>query len=98
VIAIAAGVEIARTVAILEAEAERIIGDLVFRRILRGHQQLHRADFLLGMLRQMVGVVAADEAGISLLAKRTGEHPVVECGGFRFVDAILGLAGTNSGE
>jgi hypothetical protein len=28
----------------------------------RGDEQLHRVDLLLGMLRQMIGVIAADEA------------------------------------
>ena len=51
----AAGVEIARPMAILDAEAERIIGGVLVRRDFRRHQQLHRADFLLGMPRQMIG-------------------------------------------
>ena len=68
-----AGVEIARPMPIFDADAERIIGDLLFRRIFRGDQQFHCADFLLGMLCQMVGVVAAHEAGIGLLIVGPGK-------------------------
>jgi hypothetical protein len=45
------------------------------------------------MPRQMVGIVAAHEAGIGLLAGRRDEHPDVECISFRLVDAfLLGMA------
>ena len=98
VTAVAAGIEIAGAVAIFEAEAERIIDGLVFRRVLGRHQQLHRADFLLRMLRQMAGVITTHEAGIGLLAERAAEHPVVEGGGFGFVDALLGVTGIGSDD
>src|SRR5882757_9076219 len=65
----AAGIEIAGAVAIFEAEAERIIDGLVFRRVFSRHQQLHRADLLLRMLCQMAGVITPHEAGIGLLAE-----------------------------
>jgi hypothetical protein len=98
VIAVAAGIEIARAVAIFEAEAERIIDDLVFRCVVGRHQQLHRADFLLRMLRQMAGVITTHKAGIALLAGRAAEHPGVEGGGFGFVDALLGVTGMGSDD
>ena len=44
------------------------IDGLVFRCVLSRHQQFHRADFPLRMLRQMAAVMMAHEAGISLLA------------------------------
>jgi hypothetical protein len=59
---------------------------------------LHRADFLPGVLRQMAGVVAADKAGIGLLAQRAGEQPAVESGSLGLVDAILGAAKADSGK
>ena len=94
VAAIAAGVEIAGPVAIFDAKPERIIGGVLVRRNFRRHQQLHRADLLLGMPRQMIGIVAAHEAGIGLLAGRPGEHPDVEGVGLGLVDAfLLGVAG-----
>ena len=55
------------------------------------------ADFLLGMLRQMLGIVAAHEAGIGLLAKGAGEHPLVEGGSLGLVDAVLGMAEAGKG-
>src|SRR5258705_4094236 len=96
VIAVAAGIEIAGAVAIFEAEMERIIDGLVFRRVLGRHQQLHRADLLLRMLRQMAGVITTHEAGIGLLAERAAEHPGIEGGGF--VDALLGVTGAGSDD
>ena len=98
VIAVAAGIEIAGAVAIFEAEAERIIDGLVFRRVFGRHQQLHHADFLLRMLRQMAGVITTHEAGIGLLAERAAEHPGIECGGFGFIDALLGVTGMGSDD
>jgi hypothetical protein len=50
------------------------------------------------VLRQMAGVIAADEAGIGLLAKGAGKHPVVEGGCPGFVDPILGMASTGNGK
>ncbi|MEH2537418.1 hypothetical protein V1278_002257 [Bradyrhizobium sp. AZCC 1577] len=98
VIAIAAGIEIAYAVAIFETEAEGIIDGLVFRRVFGRHQKLHRADLLLRMPRQMVGVITTHKAGIRLLAERAVEHLPVECGGPGFIDAILGVAGIGSDE
>ena len=58
----AAGVEIARPVAIPDAEAGTNNWWLCSSAgISRRYQQLHRTDFLPGMPRQMVGVVAAHE-------------------------------------
>src|SRR6478752_3710129 len=94
----AAGIEIAGAVAIFETETERIIDGLVFRRVLGRHQQLHRADLLLRMLRQMAGVITTHEAGIGLLAERAAEHPGIEGGGFGFVDGFLGVTGMRSGD
>lgn len=72
--------------AIFEAEAERVIDGLVFRRVLGRHQKLHRADFQLRMLRQMAGVITTHEAGIGLQAERAAQQSGVEGGGF--VDAL----------
>ena len=86
--------KIAGAVAILQAEPERIIGDIIFRRDLGRDQQLHRVDLLQGMPRQVVGVIAAHEAGIGPLARRLGEHPEIERGRLGLVDAfLLGVAG-----
>jgi hypothetical protein len=44
----------------------------------------------------MAGVIAADEAGIGLLAQRAGEHLAVENGSFAFIDAVLGVTKADS--
>jgi len=56
------------------------------------------AIFLLGMLRQMAGVIASQEAGIGLLARLACKHPDFECVSPGFVDAILGVSEADSGE
>jgi hypothetical protein len=92
VAAVAAGVEVAGPVAIFDAKAERKISGLLVRGNFRRHQELHGADLLQGMLRQMLAVVAADETGIGLLAGRAGEHSDIERSRLGLVDAFLGVA------
>jgi hypothetical protein len=46
----------------------------------------------------MAGVITTHEAGISLLAERTGKHPGIEGGGFGFVDGFLGVTGMRSDD
>ncbi len=54
-------------------------------------EELHRADLLLRVLREMICVVAPHEAGIGFLEHGAGEHPFVEGGCFGLVDGVLGL-------
>ena len=81
-----AGVEIAAAVAVSEAKPEGVVELLVLLVDFRRDQQLHRSDLLLRMPRQMLGIVAAHEAGIGLVAGRTRIHARIE-------NLRLGLAG-----
>ena len=88
----AAAVEIARLVAELDADLVGIGGRFV-RMVIRGQKQLHRADFLLRMLRQMTRIIAAHEAGGGLLADRAAEYFCVEGPGFCVANAVVGMGG-----
>src|SRR6516164_9404501 len=73
--AVAAGIEIAGAVAERHAEPERIVECLVLRYYLGGYEELHGADFLQRMRRQMRSVVAPHKAGVGLrLGHGAGEH------------------------
>src|SRR5579859_142165 len=61
-----AAVEIPRPVPEPHADAIGVAGRLA-RAVLRGDEQLHGADLLLGMLLQVSGIVTAHEAGRGLV-------------------------------
>ena len=79
--AIAAGIEIAGPIAKIDAEPECILEDRKVRVFFGADEELHHADFLQRMLRQVRGVVAAHEAGIGFrFGQVAGEHPLGKIG------------------
>jgi len=57
-----------------------------------GDQKLHRRDFLLRMLRQMLCVITAHKTGVGLVAGLSGEHLDVEGVGLDLVEGVLSIA------
>ena len=100
VIARTARIEVAGAMPVPEAEPEGVVQLLVLLVQLRRDQQLHRGDLLLRMPRKMVGIVAADEAGIGFCAGGARIHARIEGLGFSLagltdVVAFLGLGGAD---
>ena len=79
--AIAAGIEIAGAVAKSDAEPECVLESWKVRIFLGADQELHRADLLQRMLRQVLGIVMARETGIGFRVRNAaGEHALGEIG------------------
>ena len=79
--AIAAGIEIAGAVAKSDAEPECVLESWKVRILLGADQELHRADLLQRMLRQVLGIVMARETGIGFRVRNAaGEHALGEIG------------------
>ena len=79
----------AGTVAKLDAKPEGIAELALAFFDVRRQEQQQRADILPGMPRQMIGIVAAHEAGRGLLAGIAAEDFCIEPVGLGLVDAVL---------